>query len=216
MSGPAVTGPARFSRRVLLGRAAAGGAAVAGTGALGALGAVGGAAFAPPGVAAAAGGLDDATILRLSVQLEQVAQLACEMAVASGLLDARRRASVAAIGAQERQHADAFGTFLHVNLGGALPPPPRGSAAVDAVVPGLSRARSQHELLSLLAELERVSIYSYYLGAQSLYDQKLVQTATAVLGDHSQHLVVLRQALGRDPLPAAIEVGAARGAAGVR
>jgi hypothetical protein len=89
-----------------------------------------------------------------------------------------------------------------------VPAPPRGIAAVDAVVPGFGQARTEGELLSLLAELEQVSVYSYYLGAQQLTDQKLVQTATAVLGDESQHLVLLRMALGRDPIPNAMEVGA--------
>jgi ferritin-like protein len=189
-----------YTRRALLG---------AGAGAIGlALGPRG----APP---ARAAGLDDRSIVTLNLQVEQVVALAYQLALAGGRLDRHMQGTVTAIAGQERQHADALAAFLH-ELGAPLPPPPRGIAAVDAVVPGLGRARTQSEVLAVLADLERVSVHAYYLGIQQLYDQKLVQTATAVLGDESQHLVVLRHALGRDPVPFALEVGAPDRARAVR
>jgi ferritin-like protein len=167
---------------------------------------------APP---AGAAGLDDSSILTLNLRVEQVVALAYELALAGGRLDRHTQGTLTAIAGQERQHADALAAFLR-ELGGPLPAPPRGIAAVDAVVPGLGRARTQSDVLAVLADLERVSVHAYYLGIQQLYDQKLVQTATAVLGDESQHLVVLRHALGRDPVPFALELGAPDRAPGVR
>jgi rubrerythrin len=158
--------------------------------------------------------MDDRSILTLNLRVEQAVAVAYELALAGGRLDRRLRATLSTIGGQERQHADALAAFLR-ELGAPLPAPPR-PPAVEAVVPGLGRARNQSELLAVLAELERVSVHSYYLGIQQLYDQKLVQTATAVLGDECQHLVVLRRALGRDPLPFALEVGAPERAPAVR
>lgn len=186
------------SRRALLG-AGAGGLALALTG---------------PASARAAG-LDDRSILRLNLEVEQVVALAYELALAGGRVDRRMHGTLAAIAGQERQHVEALSAFLG-ELGAPLPAPPRGVSAVDAVAPGLGRARTQGDVLAVLAELERISVHSYFLGIQQLYDQKLVQTATAVLADESQHLVVLRRALGRDPLPSALEVGAPATATAVR
>lgn len=197
-----MTGVPSCTRRALLGAAGAGAA-----------GLTFGVAGATPRAGAAA--LDDRTILRLSLELERVVVLAYELALSSGYLDRRLQAAVATIAGQERQHADALSVFLR-QLGAPLPPAPRGIAAVDAVVPGLGHARSGRELLSVLTELEGVAVYSYYLGIQRLYDQKLVQTATAILADESQHLVILREAAGQDPLPRPFEVGSRVRAAGVR
>lgn len=150
---------------------------------------------------------DDQSILRLNLQLEQVVALAYQLALSSGRLDRRHRATATDILAHERAHEQALATYLR-DLGASLPAPPTGIAAVDAVVPGLGAARSQADLLGVLAELEAVSIRGYYLGIQRIYDQKLVETATAILGAEAQHLTVLRASLGRDPVPAAFEVGA--------
>ena len=159
--------------------------------------------------------LDDPTILRLTLQLEHVVALGYETALSGPAADDRLRPTLQRILDQERQHADALAAYLR-DLRAPLPAPPRGPAALDAVVPALGRARTPAALLSALIDLERVAVYSYYLGAQQLYDQKLVQIATAVLGDESQHLVELRSAAGVDLLPSALETGAAERPATVR
>jgi hypothetical protein len=158
----------------------------------------------PPAVAKP---IDDQTILRKSLELEQVVVAAYTFAAASPWAGARR-ATLSAIGAQEREHAAALAAYLR-QMSIALPAPLSGPAALDALVPGLRAARSEHELLATLVGLERVAVANYYLGIQRLVDQRLVETVAGVLGAESQHLVVLRLALGQEPLPGANETGVA-------
>lgn len=194
------------SRRQLLGGAVGAALALAPAAASpgGALAAIVRRRLPPP---AAATPIDDQTILRRSLELEQVVVAAYAFAAASPLADGQR-ATLSAIEAQERAHAAALAAYLR-QMSVALPPPLSGPAALDALVPGLRAARSEHALLATLVGLERVAVANYYLGIQRLVDQRLVETAAGVLGAESQHLVVLRLALGQEPLPGANETGTA-------
>jgi hypothetical protein len=54
-------------------------------------------------------------------------------------------------------------------------------------------------------ENEAVSFYHDAIG--EIRDGRLLPTFAAIMANHGQHLVVLRQRLGRDPIPAAFETG---------
>ena len=71
-------------------------------------------AGAPTALAAPA---DDQTILRLNLQVEQVVALAYELALSSGRLDRRHRATATDILAHERAHEQALATYLRERWG---------------------------------------------------------------------------------------------------
>jgi hypothetical protein len=94
----------------------------------------------------------------------------------------------------ERQHADVLTKAL-TDLGAAPPPAPSGVEDVDKVVRGLDDLRTQADVLSFAIELETALV------------AKLLQTGASIMADEGQHLVVLRQAAGRPPVPNALETG---------
>jgi hypothetical protein len=56
--------------------------------------------------------------------------------------------------------------------------------------------------------LESEAIAACHDAIGEVGDGRLVPIFAAVMANHGQHLVVLRQRLGRDPIPAAFETGA--------
>ena len=56
-----------------------------------------------------------------------------------------------------------------------------------------------------LLELELSTVAAYRDAIQRLEKSELVKTAAEIMANHGQRLVVLRQALGRDPVPVAFE-----------
>ena len=101
----------------------------------------------------------------------------------SGLLGPRLEEVARRFRDQEQEHADALIAALR-QLGGRPPPPPRPSQ-----VAGLESLRTREQVLSFAVGLELKAVAAYYEAQQG------------------QHLVVLRQALGRDPLPSAFVTG---------
>lgn len=89
---------------------------------------------------------------------------------------------------QCREHARGLGMALR-NRGRRAPERPR------AVRSG-----------PLALESEAVRLYHDAIG--ELRDERLLPTFAAIMANHGQHLVVLRQRLGRDPIPTAFETGA--------
>ena len=90
---------------------------------------------------------------------------------------------------QCRAHARGLEIALR-NRGGRVPPD-GGSVPVAANV--------------LAIENEAVGLYHDAIG--EVGDERLVPIFAAVMANHGQHLVVLRQRLGRDPIPVAFETG---------
>ncbi len=148
---------------------------------------------------AATGG--DAAILRAAIRLENTAVAAYAAAVQSGLLTPPVRRAAILFGRQETEHAAALAAALK-RLGGA---PPAGTDA--KLLAPLKRARSQDHLLRFAIELESMTVAAYYDAARKLHDAPLLQTSAQIMSNEGQHLVVLRQALGRDPVPHAFETG---------
>jgi hypothetical protein len=52
-----------------------------------------------------------------------------------------------------------------------------------------------------------MAVAAYYEAHRKLRDTKVLQTAAQIMAAEGQHLVVLRQALRRNPAPHAFETG---------
>lgn len=54
-----------------------------------------------------------------------------------------------------------------------------------------------------------MAVAAYYDASKKLQQARLLQTAAQIMSNEGQHLAVLRQALGRNPVPNAFETGKA-------
>jgi rubrerythrin len=147
----------------------------------------------------------DDDILKSAIKLEQVAVLAYDKAIDSGLLSADFKQVVQRFRGHEQAHVDALSTAL-TDLGGTLAP--KATAAdIDGVVTGLGSVKSQADIANLAIELEMAAIAAYYDAHRKLVDAKLLQTGASIMANEAQHLVVLRQAVKKDAVPNAFEIG---------
>ena len=149
----------------------------------------------------------DTAILDRAISLEQVAVLAYDTAIEGGLLSPALTRVVRTLRAHEQEHADRLTTAL-TDLGGTPPAAPQGIADVDKVVKGLSDAKSQADVVNFAIELETAAVAAYLDAHRELVEAKLLQTGASIMASEGQHLVVLRRAVGKDPVPAAFETGA--------
>jgi hypothetical protein len=149
----------------------------------------GAAALAAAGRAAPALAKDraDTELLTALLGIEQ------EAGLVYGTLDAPR-VPARAFRAQSRAHVRGLETALR-NRGGR-PPAPKAR---------VGRATAQQAIA-----LEERALAAYGRAAGQLRDTTLLATLAAAMANHGQHLVVLRQSLGRDPIPAAFPGAPAR------
>jgi hypothetical protein len=170
----------------------------------------GGAALALSGgwrlVAAPAARADDRDALASLVAVERVLALAYALARARPGLDRRTRDLLGVLHAHERRHADALGELV-IAVKGTLPAEPRRLSDVDRYLPGLGAARSPDEILGFAVELEAVGLAAQAQALRALTDARAIQTVASITAAEGQHLVALRSALGREPLPEALETG---------
>ena len=145
----------------------------------------------------------DAAILASAIRLEHTAVAAYAAAVNSGLLTPAVRRAAVLFGRQEAEHGAALTAALKA-LGGV---PPVGTDA--KLLAPLRRVRSQRQVLEFAVELESMAVAAYEDAARKLRAARLLQTSAQIMANEGQHLVVLRQALGRDPVPNAFENGRA-------
>ena len=146
---------------------------------------------------------DDATILTAAIGLEQTAVVAYDTAAGSGLLDEATTGVAELFRDQEQEHADGLTTALQA-LGGTAPEPPTPES-----IEGLGDLKSQEDVANFAIELETMAVAAYYDAHQKLRDAKLLQTGASIMANEGQHLVVLRQAVGKEPVPNAFETGEA-------
>lgn len=154
--------------------------------------------------AAFARAADDAAILSAAIGLEQQAAFTYRFAAESGLLDSVTRRVAERFAAHEQEHADELSAALR-RLGGT--PPGKVGRPEDVAVAGLSDVGDQRELIGYAIELESVGVAAYYDALSRLRDPRLVATAASIMANEGQHLVVLRQAAGREPVPFAFSTG---------
>ena len=148
---------------------------------------------------------DDA-VLQSAINLERVTVIAYDTLLSGGALSGAVRRDMRRFRAHEQQHADALTTAL-TDLGGTPPAPPKGVADVEQIVEGLAAVKTRADALSFAIELETAAVAAYFDAFSRLGEAKLLQTGASIMGNEGQHLVVLRKAAGRNPIPDALETG---------
>lgn len=177
---------------------------------------IGGAAtaLAAPRLALAGDAQGEAGILRAAVELEQLSGFVYDAGLKSGLLDEPTAVAVQGLRDQERQHADALAALLEA-LGGPRPPAPATAEQADAALERLGTegrlgaVATAEDFLALAGEVELREVGAYVAAVAGLEDVRLIQTCGSILAAEGAHLVVVRQALGRDPVPKPVETGLA-------
>jgi len=149
---------------------------------------------------------DDGKILESAINLERVAVIAYGTAIDSGLLSAPLQRVARRFRDHEQEHADALTSAL-TDLGGTPPEAPEGVNDVDAVVKGLRDVKSEADVANFAIELETAAVAAYYDAHSRLIEAKLLQVGASIMANEGQHLVVLRQAVDKDPVPNAFETG---------
>ena len=147
----------------------------------------------------------DASLLEKAITLERTMVLAYDRVIEDGFLT--DKALAPALRAHELRHEAAMVTALK-DLGGTPPAEPAGIAAVDRVAKGLGDVRDEAQTLSFLVELETAAIASYYDAQAKFIQARLLQSGASIMACEGQHLVLLRQAARRPPVPEALETGA--------
>ena len=171
----------------------------------------GGAALPVLGAAGSAmaqtGARTDAELLASIASIEQVSALMYDQAARRLAGDEPLARALALFADQEREHARVVVPALEA-AGGDVPPAPTGPDAV----PGLERAlaRGRGATLRFATTVEDAAIAAYYEAQGKLRDPELLRRTASTMACQAQHQVVLRQALGRDPLPDAFVTGRRR------
>ncbi|MEY2515127.1 MAG: hypothetical protein QOJ89_2485 [bacterium] len=154
---------------------------------------------------ARAAGEADRSILGAAIDREQKAVFTYDALLGAGVLGRRAERVVRLVRGQDQEHADALTTALTA-LGGAPPPKPSGGDA-DAITKRVAGLKSEAQALDFAIDLELGLVGGYHEALTTLYDAKLLQIAATITGSEGQHLVLLRQARGRQPVPNGIENG---------
>ena len=136
----------------------------------------------------------DAAILGRLLEIEQALAVAYEAAAASDIVDAEVEPALELFADQEREHAETLASAL-ADLGGTPPGPPRPDE-----VNGLEKLLSQSAMLEFFVAREREAIALYGEAATLLAVPDLLKTGAQIVGNEAQHLVVLRQQLGEEPV----------------
>jgi hypothetical protein len=152
----------------------------------------------------AAGDETDGTLLQKAITLERTLVLAYDRVIADGFLSDTSLAP--ALRTHERRHAATFVTAL-TDLGGTPPAQPTGVAAVDKLAKGLDAVRDEAQTLSFLIELETAAVAAYHDAQAKFVEARLLQSGASIMASEGQHLVLLRQAARRPPVPDALETG---------
>ncbi len=99
---------------------------------------------------------------------------------------------------QEQEHADALAAAIE-DAGGR---PNRAKSSYD-----FPELRSQTDVLRFAVDLEHTAIAAYIDALPKLSQGELRATAAAIITNEAEHVAVLLDALGRNPLPAAFVTG---------
>jgi len=151
-------------------------------------------------------GNGDPDILEKAIGLERVAILAYGVAIDSKLLSTGFERVARRFRDHETEHAGTLTAAL-MDLGGTPPPKQPTVADIDGVVKGIGDVKSQADVANFAIELEMAAVAAYYDAHRKLIDAKLLQAGASIMANEAQHLVVLRQAVKRSPVPNAFETG---------
>jgi hypothetical protein len=158
-----------------------------------------GAALAVPAIARADTEDDRAKAsLTAVLRLEQTALVAYEAIANTGVLKDLLRDFLD----QERQHAAQLRDALD-GMGAKPPIPPRRADIQDLD----SALRSRPAAARFAIDLELRTIAAYQAAVRDLKDPNVMRVSAGAMGTDAQQLVILRQLVGEDPLPRALETG---------
>jgi rubrerythrin len=146
----------------------------------------------------------DTEIIEAAAQAEIEAVVAYETMAGSGLLRGPVREIITLFGNQEEEHYNELVRLLE-DMGGSEPDRPE---AED--IPGLANLVAEPQMLTFALELENGLIQEYVEAFENLTDPELLKTTAQIMSNEGQHLVMLRLALGADPValvPSAFETG---------
>ena len=143
----------------------------------------------------------DAAELSALRDLELGLAAAYRDAAASGALDREVERAALQFAAQEEEHARALAAMLEdLGSGGRGAEKRVGSRADSSGVAGVE---TQRELLDRLIALEEELLGAWNEAAERLRGAAVLRTGAQIACSGAQHLVVLRQQAGRDPIPRA-------------
>jgi rubrerythrin len=140
----------------------------------------------------------DVEILNGALDLELLAVAAYKMG--AGRLRGSRLALVKVFLEQEQEHADGLGGAIK-DLDGT---PNRAKSSYDFPV-----LRSEADVLRFAIDLENTAIAAYIDALPKFSDKDLRSTAASIITNEAEHVSVLLDALGREPVPDAFVNGRA-------
>lgn len=140
----------------------------------------------------------ETAFLRRLVRVEQASAVAYETIAEADFADARIERMATLFAEQEREHVQALNAALR-DLGGRPPRPPD-----PGEIAGLDELGSQDDALELMIGLEEDLVTLYNRAAARFAGDALLRLGMQIACNDAQHLTVLRQQLGRRPVPDAL------------
>jgi len=138
----------------------------------------------------------DLKILNVALGLEHEAIAAYQAGAESGLL-AKAVLDVAVLfQGQHKQHRDVLASTIRKAGATAVEP----KKMTEYAWPKLG---SQGDVLMFAARLEAGAATAYLGALKSIQNKDYLTAAASIMGNEAQHLTVLRQALGENPVPVA-------------
>lgn len=134
----------------------------------------------------------DVDILNGAISLEQQAQWTYAAAAKTNLLSPDVLKVATQIAGQHQQHEQALAAAV-TKLGGT---PPTAKSSYD-----LPTIKTQTDILNYALKLETQAANAYFDAFTKLSDNALQLAGISIMNDEVQHVVVLRSALGLDPVP---------------
>jgi Ferritin-like domain len=205
------------TRRELLrsGVAAAAGGAAAAAG--GAAAAAGGAAAAASAQAAEIGGTaSQIGRLQRLIRLELLLLFCYRHVLASPLLTARARRTLAPFRAHEQAHIASLERQVRAG-GGAIPPAPASVAAANhdlahrKIGGRLGQLRGDQDAVRLLLTLEQVTIGAYFVALMEIQDGNLIELVSQIMANEAQHDAMLALLLPPNKPANAVPYGLVQG-----
>jgi hypothetical protein len=150
-------------------------------------------------VLVARGDAGDERVLEYLVGLEQNAVAVYERVATAGVLRGPLEQVARLFNEQSREQLEMLVKGLK-DLGGTPPQPPARERIAD-----LSELRDRDDALDFAHGLETGIVSGYRSAVRNLEKPELLRTAAEIMANHGQRLVVLRQSLGRAPVPRAFD-----------
>jgi hypothetical protein len=133
---------------------------------------------------------------------EQIAAVAFEAIANGGVLDDRTTATMRILLDHAGDHAELLSKEFKDAYDDEPPLPPR-----RAEIPGLAGLRDQRAALGLATRIEERAIAAHLAAVRRTHKGQLLKLIAGAAGSDAQGLVLLRQLLGRPPVPSAFERG---------